>query len=477
MDDGLLDGVVETENFLKLISQEPEIAKVPIMIDSSNWSVITAALKCVGGKPIINSISLKDGEEKFIEKSRYIKKFGASVVIMLFDEKGQATTFERKTEIAERAFNLLLSIGFPAENIIFDPNILTIATGIEEHNNYAVDFIRACKWIKDNLPYCKVSGGVSNLSFAFRGNDFLRNNIHSVFLHHAREAGIDIGIVNPSAMIDYNVIEAKLKEIIEDLIFNRQNDATDDLLAYSIKKEANITKDEINSESINEISDSEKLKNAIIKGISDDLNSVLTFLLEKNSALEIIDTHLMPAMFEVGNLFSQGKMFLPQVIKSASVLKRAITILEPYIAKNESQTTKSTIVLATVKGDVHDIGKNIVSVILSSNGYKIIDLGVMVESAKIIDVAIAEKADMIGLSALISSSLEEIKRTITEISNANLKIPVLLGGAALSNEYTVKHLSDLYSGEVVYVKDASLVLEAVSNLSDGNQKATIFKPQ
>ena len=480
MDDGMLDCIREMENFLKLVSLEPSISRVPIMIDSSKWEVITTALKCVQGKPIINSISLKDGEETFLSKAKYIKKFGAALVVMLFDEQGQATTFERKIEIADRAYNLLISIDFHAENIILDPNILTISTGIAEHDNYAVDFIRACRWIKENLLHCKISGGVSNLSFAFRGNDFIRNTIHSVFLHYAGEAGLDMAIVNPGSMIDFNEIAPDFKAIVEDLVFNRRNNVTDDLLAHAKSLENNFehnnTEAQRHGEKYSEqiFSAPDRLTQSLIKGISDDLKLILDDLLKSFSALEIIDKILMPAMFEVGNQFGAGKMFLPQVMKSASVLKRAIAILESmgeksFAGKNdaESSVQKAKILLATVKGDVHDIGKNIVSVILSSNGYRIVDLGVMVEATKIVETAKAENVDVIGLSALISPSLEEIKNTLEEIEKSGLKIPVLIGGAALSQEYADAHLSKIYSGTVLYVKDASLVLKAVETLRVG----------
>jgi 5-methyltetrahydrofolate--homocysteine methyltransferase len=461
MDDGMIDAVSEMSTFLKIISQEPDIAKVPLMIDSSNWDVIAAALKCIGGKAIINSISLKDGEADFISKANYIGRFGAAVVVMLFDEKGQAATFARKIEIAQRAYRILIENGFEAKNIIFDPNILTIATGIEEHNEYAESFISACRWIKQNLPCCKVSGGVSNLSFSFRGNDFIRNTIHSVFLHHAKKAGMDMAIVNPSSEINYEEIEPKLREIIEDLIFNRDADAVNNLLSYSTDSTA---KAETVSE-IQNLSSAENLHRSLLKGSTDNLNVYLTAELETNrTAIDIIEKTLMPSMFEVGNLFAEGKMFLPQILKSASVLNKAVAFLEPHIQNNESSKSNVKILLATVKGDVHDIGKNIVSVILSANGYQVIDLGVMVEADRIINTAREEDVAFVGLSGLISPSLKEMQNTLSEAQKSNLSIPFLVGGAAVSAEYAQKHLAPVYDAGVHYIKDASAVSKAIDEI-------------
>ncbi|MDR1792301.1 MAG: methionine synthase [Bacteroidales bacterium] len=470
MDDGLLNNVKEMEHFLKLISTEPAIAKVPVMIDSSEWDVIKVALKCIQGKPIVNSISLKDGEKIFIRKAKYIQKFGAAVVVMLFDEKGQAVQYQRKIEIAQRAYNLLISNGFPAKNIIFDPNILAIATGIEEHNTYALAYISACSWIKENLPHCLISGGVSNLSVAFRGNDYIRAVMHEVFLNRASGTkGMDMAIVNPIMLADQKQrasLKKELRNIMENLIFNIQTEtALNDLLAYAATHQFEFAaKEEKN------LSPSEKLQQSLYQGETENLSEIINNLLQiENSALAIVDNLLMPAMYEVGTRFGKGKMFLPQVLKSASVLSKSIALLKPYL-EEETQLDASkkidnqNIILATVKGDVHDIGKNMVSVILASNGYQIIDLGVMVEAQKIVNTALQKKAVLVGLSGLISPSLEEIKKVLQLAAEKGLKIPFLVGGATVSEAYTALHLADIYPWGVIYVKDASTCAQVVKEL-------------
>ncbi len=462
MDDAMLDAKTEMTTFLNYIVSEPEISRVPIMIDSSKWEVIEAGLKCVQGKCVVNSISLKEGEEDFLYKASKIRKYGAAAVIMAFDEKGQADSFERKIEICKRAYQLLTEkINFPPQDIIFDPNILAIATGIEEHSNYAVDFIDAIRWIKANLPYAKISGGVSNLSFSFRGNNVVREAIHSAFLYHAIKEGMDMGIVNAGMLQIYEEIPKDLLEHVEDIIFNRRTDATERMLEFAEKVKDTQSdgkidkKDEWRGHSLQQ-----RLEHALIKGINEyleeDLNEALQIYA---SPIEIIEGPLMSGMNIVGELFGAGKMFLPQVVKTARTMKKAVSVLQPYIEaqKQPGQSTHAgTYLIATVKGDVHDIGKNIVGVVLACNNYKVIDLGVMVPTEKIIQTAIEEKVDIIGLSGLITPSLEEMCIVATEMEKAGLRIPLMIGGATTSKLHTAVKIAPNYKGPVVYAKDASI---------------------
>ena len=436
MDDAMLEAEQEMKTFLNLIASDPEICKVPIMIDSSKFNIIESGLKCVQGKCIVNSRSLKEGEEKFLERAKIIKSFGAAVVVMAFDETGQADTFERKIQICERAYKLLTQkIDFNPYDIIFDPNILAIATGIKEHNNYAKDFINATKWIKDNLPHAMISGGVSNLSFSFRGNNYLREVMHSVVLFHAIKSGRDMGIVNPSASINYDEIPADILTLVEDVILNRNEEATDKLIDLADELKNNkIEKTEVKE--VEKLSVEDRLINSLKKGISDHLeNDIAEALIKYKKAVEIIDGPLMEGMNQVGELFGSGKMFLPQVVKSARTMKKAVEILQPVIEKQkEKQNTTSAgkYLLATVKGDVHDIGKNIVSVILACNNYEVIDLGVMVPTDDIIKAAIDNNVDFIGLSGLITPSLEEMCNVAQAMVQASLKIPLMIVGATPS---------------------------------------------
>lgn len=460
MDDAMLDAEFEMTNFLNLLSSEPEISKVPVMIDSSKKEVIIAGLKCLQGKAIVNSISLKEGEQSFIDFAREIKKFGAAVVVMAFDENGQADTFERKIEIIERAYKILTQkVNFPPQDIIFDPNILTIGTGIDEHNNYAVDFIETVKWIKKNIPFSKVSGGISNLSFSFRGNDEIREAIHSVFLYHAIKVGLDMGILNAGMLQIYDDIPKELLELTENLVLNKTSDAGEKLISYAEKHKSEITKvDKI--EQWRSMSLNERISYSLVKGISDFIeDDVIEAMKDYSQAIEIIEKPLMAGMNRVGELFGEGKMFLPQVVKSARVMKRAVSKLLPYIEaqKLKGSSAKSTpkVLLATVKGDVHDIGKNIVGVVLACNNFEIIDLGVMVSAEKIIETAISENVDIIGLSGLITPSLDEMVHVAKEMQKRNLQIPLLIGGATTSKLHTAVKIEPEYYGPVVHVIDAS----------------------
>jgi 5-methyltetrahydrofolate--homocysteine methyltransferase len=461
MDDAMLDAKKEMVNFLNLIASEPEIAKLPVMIDSSDWDVIEAGLQCVQGKSIVNSISLKEGEQAFLEKALKIKEYGAAVVVMAFDENGQADSFERKIEICERAYNLLVNnVRFNPQDIIFDPNVLAIATGMEEHNNYAVDFIKATAWIRKHLPYAKISGGISNLSFSFRGNNPVREAIHSVFLFYAIKAGLDMGIVNAGMLQIYEEIPAELLERVEDVVFNRRPDATERLIeiAGRIKENSSEIKPE-KTDNWRGYTVEERLKYALVKGIGDFLEKDLeeARLLYPN-VMDIIEKPLMGGMNVVGELFGQGKMFLPQVVKTARTMKRAVSILQPYIeeqnAGNASKAGK--ILIATVKGDVHDIGKNIVSVILACNNFDVIDMGVMVPTEQIVRKAQEEEVDIICLSGLITPSLEEMCQVAKAMQKATMKIPLFIGGATTSKIHTAIKISPLYDGAVVHCKDASL---------------------
>lgn len=482
MDDGLLDAKKEMVTFLNLIMSEPEISRVPVMIDSSKWEVIEAGLKCLQGKSIVNSISLKEGEENFLEHARLIRQYGAAVVVMAFDEKGQADTAARKIEVCERAYRLLVEkAGFDPHDIIFDPNVLAIATGIEEHNNYAVDFIEATSWIKKNLPGVHVSGGVSNLSFSFRGNNYIREAMHAVFLYHAIKHGMDMGIVNPGASVLYTDLPADVLGKIEDVVLNRRPDASEHLIELAEKlKERDRKSTEGKDASVNsefpEWRDKpvqERLQHALMKGIGDYLEQDLTEALSiYNKAVDIIEGPLMDGMNHVGELFGAGKMFLPQVVKTARTMKKAVAILQPVIEseKEEGATSVGKVLLATVKGDVHDIGKNIVSVVMACNGYEIVDLGVMVPAETIVKCAIEEKVDMIGLSGLITPSLEEMAHVAVELEKAGLDIPLLIGGATTSKMHTALKIAPVYSAPVVHLKDASQNVGIASRLLNPQTK-------
>lgn len=461
MDDGLLDAREEMTTFLNLVMSEPDIARVPIMIDSSKWEVIEAGLKCLQGKSIVNSISLKEGEEKFIEHARLIKKLGAATVVMAFDEKGQADTFERKIEVCARAYKILTEqVGFNPHDIIFDPNVLAVATGIEEHNNYAVDFINATGWIKKNLPGAHISGGVSNLSFSFRGNNYIREAMHAVFLYHAIRQGMDMGIVNPATSVLYTDIPADVLERIEDVVLNRRPDAAERLIetAEALKNTATGTEAVKQDVWREEPMVEKRLQYALIKGIGDHLEEDLAEAVKLYpKAVDIIEGPLMEGMNRVGELFGAGKMFLPQVVKTARTMKKAVAILQPLIEadKQEGACSAGKVLMATVKGDVHDIGKNIVSVVMACNNYEIIDLGVMVPAETIVRKAIEEKVDIIGLSGLITPSLEEMAHVAVELQRAELDIPIMIGGATTSKLHTALKIAPVYGGPVIHMKDAS----------------------
>lgn len=460
MDDGLLDAKAEMVHFLNLIASEPDIARVPVMIDSSKWDVIMAGLKCVQGKSIVNSISLKEGEEVFLSHARDVKSMGAAVVVMCFDEQGQATSYERRIEIAERAYRLLVDkVGFLPQDIIFDPNVLAIATGMEEHNAYALDFIRATEWIHQNLPGAHVSGGVSNLSFSFRGNNYLRESMHAVFLYHAIQVGMDFGIVNPSAKVTYDDIPQDHLTLIEDVVLNRHPESAEQLMELTGETgNTSETQTSLTSASLNL---EERLQEALIKGNGEHLDDDLKEALAKYArAVDIIEGPLMAGMNEVGRRFGEGKMFLPQVVKTARTMKRAVEILQPFIDSGKTEGTGTTgnqrkVLLATVKGDVHDIGKNIVGVIMACNGYEVIDLGVMVPADQIVARAKEEHVDMIGLSGLITPSLEEMVNVASELKKAGLDIPIMIGGATTSELHVALKIAPVYGGPVVWLKDAS----------------------
>lgn len=488
MDDAMLDAEASMTRFLKLAASEPEICRVPFMIDSSRWDVIEAGLQCLQGKGIVNSISLKEGESLFLERAARIRRYGAAVVVMLFDEKGQADTYARKIEIAERSYTLLVdSLGFPPEDIIFDPNILSIATGIEEHNRYALDFIEAVRWIKANLPAVHVSGGVSNLSFSFRGNTYVRELMHSVFLYHAIQAGMDMGIVNPGLLAVYDDIPADELKIIEDAVLARNPQAGEVLLEFAqrVKVEKKGKKQEVSeaeADAWRAEPVSQRLIHSLVKGITDYIDADIeeARIAAKDAgkrSLDVIEESLMPGMNRVGKLFGEGKMFLPQVVKSARVMRKAVDILKPYI-EQEKQLGESEhlgkIVLATVKGDVHDIGKNILQVVLSCNNFDVIDLGVMVPVEKILDTAVEQKADIVALSGLITPSLEEMVKVAQEMERRGLSIPLLIGGATTSEEHTAIKIAPVYSGVVVHTRDASRCTEVSAALMsrDGSE---VFK--
>jgi len=473
MDEGMLDSEEVMKKFLHLIASEPDISKLPIMIDSSKWSVIEEGLKCVQGKSIVNSISLKEGEEKFKESARKVKMYGASVIVMAFDENGQADNYEKKIAICKRAYDILTKdVGFPAEDIIFDPNILTVATGIEEHNNYAVDYINATKWIKENLPGAQVSGGVSNISFSFRGNDRVREAMHSAFLYHAIKAGMDMGIVNPGMLEVYEEIPKDLLERVEDVLLNRRDDATERLVdfAETIKSKG---KEQVKDDSWRQTDVKSRLTHSLVKGIVeyiDEDTEEARQLFEK--PIQVIEGPLMDGMNVVGDLFGEGKMFLPQVVKSARVMKKAVAYLLPYIeaTKEEGARAKGKILMATVKGDVHDIGKNIVGVVLGCNNYDVIDLGVMVSCEKILETARQENVDIIGLSGLITPSLDEMVHVAKEMEREGFDIPLLIGGATTSKVHTAVKIEENYKrGQTIHVLDASKSVPVVSNLLSYNK--------
>ncbi len=468
MDEAMLDSEKAMVRFVNLIMAEPDISKLPLMIDSSRWDTIESALKCIQGKSVVNSISLKEGEEVFLDHARKLRKYGAAAVVMLFDESGQADTYSRRISVAERSYHLLIDkIGFPPEDIIFDPNVLAIATGMEEHNNYAIDFIKTTEWIKQNLPYAKVSGGISNLSFSFRGTDRVREAIHSVFLFYAIKAGLDMGIVNPGMLQVYSEIEPNLLHLIEDVVLNRRKDSTERLVKFAegIKNEG---KKEEKEDAWRQLEVIERIKHSLIRGLDEFIEQDVEEARPLFSrSIELIEGPLMGGMNEVGDLFGSGKMFLPQVVKSARVMKKAVSKLAPYIEmESEGQVKKiaGKVLLATVKGDVHDIGKNIVGVVLSCNNYEIIDLGVMVPAEKIIETAIQEKVDIIGLSGLITPSLEEMVHVASEMERRNIKLPLLIGGATTSEIHAAVKVAPAYSNSVIHVKDASKAAGVLSSL-------------
>ncbi len=467
MDEGLLDSLEAMETFVKLIAAEPDIARVPFMIDSSKWSVIEAGLKCVSGKPIVNSISMKEGEDAFLDHARKCMNYGAAVVVMAFDEKGQADTKERKVEICARAYDLLIGIGFPPEDIIFDPNVFAVATGIEEHNNYGVDFIEAAKEIKARCPHVHISGGLSNLSFSFRGNEPVRRAMHSVFLYHAIPAGMDMAIVNAGQLDVYDTIDPVLRELCEDVVLNRRDDATDRLVEAAEKYRGTSPEAEKQAEEWRSWPVTKRLEHALVKGIDmyvvDDTEEARQSFARP---IEVIEGPLMDGMNVVGDLFGSGKMFLPQVVKSARVMKKAVAHLIPFIeaAKEAGARAKGKIIMATVKGDVHDIGKNIVGVVLQCNGYEVIDLGVMVPWSTILQTAKEQDADIIGLSGLITPSLDEMVTVAEEMQRAGMTIPLLIGGATTSKVHTALRIDPAYEGPVIHVLDASRAVGVATSL-------------
>ena len=470
MDEAMLDSRAAMVRFLNLIAGEPDIARVPVMIDSSKWSVIEAGLKCVQGKPVVNSISMKEGEAEFLRQALLVKRYGAAAIVMAFDEKGQADTFERKVQICQRAYDMLTrKVGFPPEDIVFDPNIFAIATGIEEHNNYAVDFINATRWIRQHLPHAKVSGGVSNVSFSFRGNDPVREAIHTVFLYHAIQAGMTMGIVNAGQLGVYDQLDPTLRDLAEDVVLNRRPDATERLVAfaetYKAKGKASVEDEAWRSGSVEA-----RLSHALVKGITAHIIDDTEEARQKYARpIQVIEGPLMAGMNVVGDLFGAGKMFLPQVVKSARVMKQAVAHLVPYIEAEKAKSgdagkPKGTIVMATVKGDVHDIGKNIVGVVLQCNNFDVIDLGVMVPAKKILDTAIERNADIVGLSGLITPSLEEMAHVAQEMQRLGMQQPLLIGGATTSRVHTAVKIAPGYAGVTVYVPDASRAVGVASNL-------------
>ncbi|WP_263374453.1 methionine synthase [Granulicella aggregans] len=487
MDEGMIDGVAAMTRYLQLLASEPEVAKVPFMVDSSKWEVIEAGLKCLQGKGIVNSISLKEGEEKFRKNASTVMKYGAAVVVMAFDEQGQAATYDEKIRICERAYRILVDeVGFAPEDIIFDPNILTVATGMEEHNNYAVDFINATRWIKENLPHAKVSGGVSNISFSFRGNNKVREAMHSAFLYHAIAAGMDMGIVNAGMLEVYEEIEPKLKVLVEDVLLNRRPDATERLVEYgeTLRGASSGAATEKKTEEWRNGSVEERLSHALVRGIDTYIEiDAEEARVRLGRPLLVIEGPLMAGMSVVGDLFGSGKMFLPQVVKSARVMKKAVAHLTPYmeaekealIASGQEVKAQGKILLATVKGDVHDIGKNIVGVVLACNNYEVIDMGVMVSSEKILARAKEEKVDLIGLSGLITPSLDEMVHVASEMERQGFKLPLLIGGATTSRAHTAVKIAPHYSQPVVHVLDASRAVPVTTSLLSEDGKAAFVE--
>jgi 5-methyltetrahydrofolate--homocysteine methyltransferase len=479
MDEGMLDGVYAMTKFLNLIAAEPDIAQVPVMIDSSKWEIIEAGLKVIQGKGVVNSISLKEGEATFIHHAKLIKRYGAAVIVMAFDENGQADTYERRIEICKRSYDILVNqVGFPAEDIIFDPNIFPVATGMEEHKLNALDFFRATKWIRENLPYAHVSGGVSNVSFSFRGNDKVREAMHSAFLYHAIQNGMTMGIVNPEMLEIYDEIDPILLEHVEDVLLNRREDATERLLDLAESFKGDVKSNEKAVAEWRNGSVQERLTHSLVKGIDEFIEidvEEARQLVEK--PIEVIENHLMNGMNVVGDLFGSGKMFLPQVVKSARVMKKAVAYLLPYIeaSKDGKSSSAGKVLMATVKGDVHDIGKNIVSVVLACNNFEIIDLGVMVPPEKIIETAVKENVDIIGLSGLITPSLDEMVYLAKEMDKLNIKIPVMIGGATTSRAHTAVKIASEYKETVVHVNDASRAVTVATNLLQPDTKVTYAK--
>ncbi len=481
MDEGLLDSEKIMPAFLNLIMAEPDIARVPVMVDSSKWSVLEAGLKCLQGKAIVNSLSLKEGEHAFLEQARKVRDYGAAVIVMAFDEEGQADSFERRISICERAYHLLVDhIGFPPQDIIFDPNILTVATGIEEHNNYAVDFIQAIRWIKENLPLARVSGGISNISFSFRGNDPIREAMHAAFLYHAIRAGLDMGIVNAGQLEVYEEIPKELLERVEDVLFNRRPDATERLVDFAETYRQKSGRNPVKTDEWRSRPVEKRLQHALLKGIVDHIDDDTEEARQKfDQALDVIEGPLMDGMNVVGDLFGQGKMFLPQVVKSARVMKKAVAWLIPYIEEEKKRLKddrpKGKVLLATVKGDVHDIGKNIVGVVLGCNNYEVIDLGVMVPAQKILDAASENKVDVIGVSGLITPSLDEMVDLASEMEAQGITLPLLIGGATTSRIHTAVKIAPAYSGPVIHVLDASKSVPVVSRLLSDTQREPLLQ--
>ena len=479
MDEGMLDGVYAMTKFLNLIAAEPDIARVPVMIDSSKWEIIEAGLKVIQGKGVVNSISLKEGEATFIHHAKLIKRYGAAVIVMAFDENGQADTYERRIEICKRSYDILVNqVGFPAEDIIFDPNIFPVATGMEEHKLNALDFFRATKWIRENLPYAHVSGGVSNVSFSFRGNDKVREAMHSAFLYHAIQNGMTMGIVNPEMLEIYDEIDPVLLEHVEDVLLNRREDATERLLDLAESFKSDVKSNEKVIAEWRNGSVQERLTHSLVKGIDEFIEidvEEARQLVEK--PIEVIENHLMNGMNVVGDLFGSGKMFLPQVVKSARVMKKAVAYLLPYIeaSKDGKSSSAGKVLMATVKGDVHDIGKNIVSVVLACNNFEIIDLGVMVPPEKIIETAVKENVDIIGLSGLITPSLDEMVYLAKEMDKLNIKIPIMIGGATTSRAHTAVKIAPEYQSTVVHVNDASRAVTVATHLLQSDTKITYAK--
>ncbi|MBL6876537.1 MAG: dihydropteroate synthase, partial [Chitinophagales bacterium] len=467
MDEGMLDGVQAMTTFLHLIASEPEISRIPIMIDSSKWEIIEEGLKCVQGKCIVNSISLKEGEKIFIEQAQKVKMYGAATIVMAFDEEGQADTYQRRIDICKRSYDILVNeVGFPAADIIFDPNIFPVATGLEEHKNYALDFFKATDWIKNNLPSAKVSGGVSNVSFSFRGNNTVREAMHSSFLYHAIKHGMDMGIVNPAMLEIYSDIPKELLDRVEDVLLNRRDDATERLLDFAESVKGN-TKEKKVDEAWRSMDVTKRLEHALVKGIVEFIDQDTEEARQMfDKPLSVIEGPLMDGMNVVGDLFGEGKMFLPQVVKSARVMKKAVAYLMPYLEEDKAESSsRGKVLMATVKGDVHDIGKNIVGVVMACNGFEVIDLGVMVPAEKILDEARKQEVDVIGLSGLITPSLDEMVHVAKEMEREGFNLPLLIGGATTSKIHTAVKIDEHYKkGQAIYVLDASRSVPVVEKL-------------